>query len=373
MRYWFVLGFALVLSACADGGMYQAPVVEGYHKKRYAEPKPPMPTPPVMSEDVAADELPPLKLTKPKTTTAPKVQQIDIIEPVSTPARPHIVAAKPVEESLVTVTKKETVTTYTEHKVKAGEYIYSLARSYKVSPQDIIAANNLKAPYQTAPGQVLRIPQSKEVVATTPAETKPAVSQEPVYHVVQKNETLYRIGLKYSVSPLDIMAANNIEKPEALVSGSKLRIPVAGQVEPEAEEFKPYIDARASRQKGYVWPVKGKIISSFGQQQTGIYNSGIAISIPENTPVLSIDDAQVIYADEGLKHYGKMVLLRHEKGMVSAYGHNNKLFVKKGDRVKKGQVIALSGDSGIATEPQLHLEIRKNAKAVNPTTLLPKI
>jgi murein DD-endopeptidase MepM/ murein hydrolase activator NlpD len=119
--------------------------------------------------------------------------------------------------------------------------------------------------------------------------------------------------------------------------------------------------------------VKGKIISQFGQQQTGIYNSGIAISVAENTPVLAIDDAQVIYADEGLKHYGKMVLLRHEKGMVSAYGHNNKLFIKKGDRVKKGQVIALSGDSGIATEPQLHLEIRKNAKAVNPSTLLPKL
>jgi murein DD-endopeptidase MepM/ murein hydrolase activator NlpD len=257
--------------------------------------------------------------------------------------------------------------------VKPGEYIYSLAREYKVSPQDIIAANNMTAPYQTTPGQVLRIPQKKEVVATTPEEVKPVVKTTPTYHTVEKNETLYRIGLKYGVSPLDIMAANNIEKPEALVAGSKLRIPVAGQVEPEAQEFKPYIDADASKQKGYVWPVKGKIISTFGQQQTGIFNSGIAISVPENTPVLAIDDAQVIYADEGLKHYGKMVLLRHEQGMVSAYGHNDKLFVKKGDVVKKGQVIALSGDSGIATEPQLHLEIRKNAKAVNPTTLLPQI
>ena len=364
-RVWLVLCLSLAITACADKGMYQAPVIEGYHKRQYAEPKPPMPTPPVIAEEVGADELPPIKLNKPAPTQT--TAKVEVIEPVPTVARPVVVQTKNPEPQKP-VTKTETV--MVEHKVKPGEYVFSLARQYKVSPQVIIDTNKLKAPFQTEPGQVLKIPQTK--VVTVVPETKTTVNAKPIFYVVQKAETLYRIGLKYGVSPLDIMAANNIEKPEALVAGTKLRIPVAGEAEPEVEEFKPYIDADASKQKGYVWPVKGKIISQFGQQQTGIYNSGIAISVVENTPVLAIDDAQVIYADEGLKHYGKMVLLRHEKGMVSAYGHNNKLFVKKGDRVKKGQVIALSGDSGIATEPQLHLEIRKNAKAVNPSTLLPK-
>lgn len=369
MRYYWLAVFVL-LSACADKGMYQAPVVEGYQKqRRFAEPKPPMPTPQVMAEEVGSDALAPLPARGVSAPTSMRVQQIDIITPVPTAARPRTVLPDP---------KKLTENILVDHKVKAGEYIYSLARQYKVSPQAIITANKLLAPYRTAPGQVLRIPQpvgSQGVITpkATVLSTTTQAPASPLYHVVQQGETLYRIGLKYKVSPLDLMANNNIDKPEALVAGTTLRIPVEGDNAPEANDFKPYIDAHAAKQRGYVWPVKGKILSPFGQQQSGVYNSGVAISVAENTPVLAIDDAQVIYADAGLKHYGKMVLLRHEKGMVSAYGHNNKIFIKKGERVKKGQVIALSGDSGIVTEPQLHLEIRRNAKAIDPMTLLPRL
>ena len=86
-----------------------------------------------------------------------------------------------------------------------------------------------------------------------------------------------------------------------------------------------------------------------------------------------MDGGQVLYADEGLKSFGKLVLVRHKNGMVSAYAHNGHLLVRKGERVKKGQIIATSGASGNVDTPQLHFELRQHASAVDPLRVLPRL
>ena len=115
------------------------------------------------------------------------------------------------------------------------------------------------------------------------------------------------------------------------------------------------------------WPAKGRVISGFGARGTGGANDGINIAVPEGTPVRAAEGGTVVHADDALKGYGKLVLIRHTNGYVSVYAHNGELNVKRGESVKRGQVIAKSGQSGNVTAPQLHFEIRKGATPVDPT------
>ncbi len=116
------------------------------------------------------------------------------------------------------------------------------------------------------------------------------------------------------------------------------------------------------------WPARGRIISGFGAK--GGNGDGIAIAVPEGTPVKAAESGTVAYAGEELKGYGKLVLVRHDNGYVTAYAHNGELNVKRGDKVARGQTIAKSGATGNVTSPQLHFELRKGSTPVDPTKYL---
>src|SRR4029078_688292 len=121
------------------------------------------------------------------------------------------------------------------------------------------------------------------------------------------------------------------------------------------------------------WPVKGRVISKFGSKPGGARNEGINIAVPEGTSVLRpdrrvvavgtsvrcADGGVVAYAGNELKGYGNLVLIRHDGGWVTAYAHNRQLFVKRGDTVRRGDVIAKAGQTGSVESPQLHFELRK--------------
>jgi murein DD-endopeptidase MepM/ murein hydrolase activator NlpD len=111
------------------------------------------------------------------------------------------------------------------------------------------------------------------------------------------------------------------------------------------------------------WPARGRVIAGFGANGG---NEGINIAVPEGTPVKAAESGVVTYAGSEVKGYGNLVLIRHENGFVSAYAHNGSLNVKRGEPVKRGQVIAVSGQSGNVTSPQLHFELRKGATPVDP-------
>lgn len=209
-------------------------------------------------------------------------------------------------------------------------------------------------------------------------------------HTVSSGENIFRIGLKYGVSQFDIMAANDIAKPESLKVGQVLVIPSKGDVNIQAEQSTvvaspavlkstalydasqfPYAN-RTYTGKGLIWPVEGDLVKNFGQASEGVNNTGINIALPQGAPVLAADDGQVIYADSGLANFGNLILVKHSTGLVTAYAHNERNLVKRHDTVKKGDVIALVGTTGGVATPQLHFEVRKNARAINPIQVLPR-
>ena len=117
--------------------------------------------------------------------------------------------------------------------------------------------------------------------------------------------------------------------------------------------------------------MRGRVISSFGPIPNGQQNDGINLSVPEGTAVRAAEDGTVAYAGNELKGYGNLVLVRHSNGYVTAYAHASELMVKRGDTVRRGQVIAKSGATGSVTAPQLHFEIRKGSSPVDPMKYLP--
>ncbi len=124
------------------------------------------------------------------------------------------------------------------------------------------------------------------------------------------------------------------------------------------------------RLPSFRWPVHGRVIAAFGARPNGVQNDGINLAVPEGTPIKAADDGVVAYAGNELKGYGNLVLIRHANGYVSAYANASQLLVKRGDSIKRGQVIAHAGQTGNVTSPQLHFEIRKGSTPVDPTKYL---
>jgi len=118
------------------------------------------------------------------------------------------------------------------------------------------------------------------------------------------------------------------------------------------------------------WPVRGKVITSYGAKTNGKSNDGINVAVPEGTPVKAAEDGVVAYSGNELKGYGNLILVRHSNGYVTAYAHASELLVKRGDTIKRGQIIAKSGQSGEVGSPQLHFEIRKGSSPVDPLQFL---
>ncbi|UDQ88823.1 M23 family metallopeptidase, partial [Xanthobacter autotrophicus] len=114
-------------------------------------------------------------------------------------------------------------------------------------------------------------------------------------------------------------------------------------------------------------PVRGRVIASFGPKPGGAHNDGVNFAVPEGTAVRAAEDGTVAYAGNELKGYGNLVLIKHADGYVTAYANNSELTVKRGDTVRRGQIVAKAGQSGNVGSPQLHFEIRKGSTPVDPS------
>ncbi|MFO1059231.1 MAG: M23 family metallopeptidase [Dongiaceae bacterium] len=154
-------------------------------------------------------------------------------------------------------------------------------------------------------------------------------------------------------------AAKPPETPPETAAAAK-----PAEAKPAASEAKP---ATAGK---FMWPVDGKVVAKFGSIANGLHNDGINIAVPVGTPVHAADGGVVAYSGNELKGFGNLLLIRHPNGWMSAYAHNETLLVKRGDTVKRGQVIAKAGATGNVTSPQLHFELRHNTEAVDPQAYL---
>jgi murein DD-endopeptidase MepM/ murein hydrolase activator NlpD len=144
----------------------------------------------------------------------------------------------------------------------------------------------------------------------------------------------------------------------------------ASTVPPAAHPAPVKVAEPAGALPSFRWPVRGRVITSFGPKPNGLQNDGIDLAVPKGTPIKAADDGVVAYAGNELKGYGNLVLIRHSNGYVTAYAHASEILVRRGETVKRGQVIAKSGETGSVKSPELHFEIRKGATPVDPAQFL---
>ena len=205
-----------------------------------------------------------------------------------------------------------------------------------------------------------------------------------VHHTVQPGQTVYSIAKTYGTSVTTLQRANRIPDLSKLKVGKRLWIPGARRVlsvPPTAHSRrvakKNKLQARKVRieprkpLKGFLmWPVKGTLTSTFGSRK-GRKHDGIDIGVKRGTAVVAAADGKVVFSDWGPKGYGLMVIVKHPNHLTTVYAHNSKNWVKKNDRVKKGQRIASVGSTGRATGPHLHFEVRNDTHPRNPLKFLP--
>lgn len=246
----------------------------------------------------------------------------------------------------------------------------------------------------------LRSPRNEAESATASTASNPAASPSVGgRYTVKSGDTLNRIAHAHGVDVAALKSANDLTGSNIRI-GQTLAIPATGAAKMDASTtasipnaaaprtYTPPVtaasDGVADKTKAdmasvapaatgidkFRWPARGQVITGFAKTENGKRNDGIDISMPEGTPVKAAENGVVIYSGDGLKEYGKTILVRHDDGLVTVYAHAQSLNVNRGDKVVRGQVIASSGMTGVARTPRLHFEVRKNASPVDPTAYL---
>jgi murein DD-endopeptidase MepM/ murein hydrolase activator NlpD len=300
--------------------------------------------------------------------------------------------------------------------VGTSDTLETISHRYNVSAAAILQANGYRGPRTLSPGQQLIIPYQNAANLAAPAVAAPAskavatANAAPSVHVVNHGDTLLSIARRNHVPVAELARANNIEPSAKLKLGTKLTVPGArtaavapvaqpavvaaqpvaatkmaaagvppqtahlAQATTKIEDAPAETPVKASEATGalptFRWPVRGKVITGYGAKTNGKANDGINLAVPEGTPVKAAEDGVVAYSGNELKGYGNLVLVRHANGYVTAYAHASELLVKRGDTIKRGQIIAKSGQSGEVGSPQLHFEIRKGSSPVDPLQFL---
>lgn len=227
--------------------------------------------------------------------------------------------------------ERHTVNRPPNHKVIAGETLFSIAWRYGLKYEDLAKYNRISKPYRIYPGQLIRLDVPKKAVSSG-GISKPLVSGSR-----GKRTTAY--------------SKNSSSKNQSNTLGNPAsRLPQDGSLI-------------------WSWPVKGTILKRFSGAQT--LDKGIDIAGKLGEPVLAAAPGHVIYAGSGLRGYGKLLIIRHSDSFLSAYAHNDKLLVKEGDPVKAGQRIADMGSSG-TDKVKLHFEIRRDGTPEDPLKYLPR-
>lgn len=272
--------------------------------------------------------------------------------------------------------------------VRSNDNIWSISKRFRLPLRDIIDINSISPPYKLQVGQRIKLPQPEE-------------------YIVRENDTLYSISRIFSVSISDLVHINNMRSPYRLHTGQRLRLPSHRKTRIAKSYYqkrdssvnyknhknknKRYKTTRPTGKRAvpiekettfskndnnsynnarFIWPVRGKIISSFGPKSDGLHNDGINIAVPMGAPIKSVSSGKVVYVGDDLNSFGNLILIKHENGWISAYGHLKSTKVSKGDWVKQGDIIGTAGSSGNVTSPQLHFELRRGSKAINPQKYL---
>ncbi len=357
-----------------------------------------------------SENIPVYELADYNKLTAPFTLKLGQI--ISIPSMPPKTATKTIEKTTEVITNLDDNKTFIEEPkvdyviIQKGDTIYSIAKKNNVPLKDIIIRNNLTPPYTLSIGQKIYIPNT-------------------AFHIVQKEDTVYSISRKYNVNLNSLVKLNNLKEPYTIVPGQKITLPASNinieltkeekekteenkqqnikklekttsktptkqttPQKPKEEEIKKtspmtqketkekvdkiIIKPAPLTSKKFMWPTNGKVISKFGIKNNGKRNDGINISAPLGTSVKAVENGIIAYAGNELKGLGNLIIIKHDKDYMTIYAHNKDLKVKKGDIVKRGDIIATVGKTGRVTSSQLHFEVRKKTQSIDPLTILEK-
>jgi murein DD-endopeptidase MepM/ murein hydrolase activator NlpD len=203
------------------------------------------------------------------------------------------------------------------------------------------------------------------------------MAMKGVYHVVERHQTLYRICKTYRVDIKEVASLNNIGDPSRIQTGQKIFIPGATKVlkveiyidDVAAESGERGREKIAYKKHDFIWPVEGQCVDIFEETERRRHQ-GIDIASPLGTPVKASSSGTVLYSGNTIRGYGNLIILRHSEEFVTLYAHNQINLVEEGLWVERGQIIGKVGQTGRASGPHLHFEIRKNNKAVDPLLFL---
>lgn len=272
------------------------------------------------------------------------------------------------------------------HTVTAGQNLEAVAKIYNVDLALLASSNDLRAPYAVRPGQELWIPDPFTQAAQPSRNERPDIDVAEVAVAPPRRASITAeslapppgsaapTGSVVQAPPLAApppLPAQPAEPPMPAPVAPPLEEPAAGAetqvaVVPPSQLADPAPRAAAR----FAWPLNGKVIASFGAAGGGLHNDGINIAAAAGSEVRAADNGVVAYAGNELRGFGNLLLIKHADGWTTAYAHNEKLLVNRGDTVKQGQVIATVGRTGNVDSPQLHFEVRKGTQAINPIEFL---
>ncbi|MCK6418369.1 MAG: LysM peptidoglycan-binding domain-containing M23 family metallopeptidase [Alphaproteobacteria bacterium] len=236
-----------------------------------------------------------------------------------------------------------------EYKAKAGDSLSSIARLFNASPSQLARLNRLSAPYAIKAGMVVRLPPPQKEAPPPPPQTRLVAPAAPL-------------------SPPPTGAFDGV-LDRSLHSGQpatqlKSASPPASAAQIALQPIPPRVAGK------FLQPVGGKIVSGYGPKAGGLFNDGINIAAPKGAPVRAAENGVVVFAGDGLKGFGNLVLVRHEDRWISAYGHLGRILVKRGQVLKRGESLGTVGTSGAVDTPQLHFELRRGTEPLNPVPYL---
>lgn len=388
-----------------DGGTYDPAPPPARDRDRWERPREEDTARPYDEQATVRDDTPPRRRAERDRDRDRDERQDDQPPPRDLPAADRSVAARTVVDRQTGVAQLPAPAPAWEARPVAADAVVVAAQDYEVAPGDtlgrvadrtgvaadaIARANDLTEPYTIRVGQRLTIPGGR-------------------YHLVRAGQTGIAIARAYGVPWSQVIAANQLAEPYTLRTGQRVLIPgepargvsaaqraaaftldvdsilTGGEpaVAVNQAPAKPVATTRrvlaattpVAAPMGapgqFAWPATGQLVRRFGPGGSGERNDGIKIAMPLQTPIKATADGTVAYVGDGIAALGGLVIIRHGGGWTSVYGHASKLLVQRGQAVKKGQTIALSGDTGFADRPELHFELRKGRTPVDPIRQLP--
>ncbi len=345
-------------------------------------------------------------ITKPSSSAPQKAPEVV----ASVEAAPAQIKSEPLMQAKAALPAKQAakLTSAGGGTVTVGksETLFGISRRTGVAIVDLASANNLTQPYALNEGRVLKVPNVRYYIVE-PGETASAISRQTGIGLTQLaslnnlDETrTVRLGQRLRL-PLDLILPETMEEKAAAQPEKKevarkevarkevaRNAPVAPDINaPEQESsdasettpdtMRKTTPETAQTEKPVAarpiltWPLEGRIISGFGAKPNGQFNDGMNIAARQGQAVLAAADGEVVYADNKLKGFGNLLLVRHAGGWLTAYAHAETLLVKKGTKVRRGEAIARAGATGSVRAPQLHFEVRHNRKPLDPIRILP--